>query len=63
MVKRWLSDFLPLLDEGEIKTYAGGLSNVRFCQPRASVRELKYRDLDFMKEPHRGYFYKEITGK
>ena len=63
MTAWWLLEFLPSLDEGEIETYGGGLSNIGFYPRRASVRELKYGDLDFMKEPHRGYFYNEITGK
>ncbi|KAL9189937.1 hypothetical protein ACHAXT_009612 [Thalassiosira profunda] len=48
-VKEWLLEMLPSLDEGDLAAYAEGLSNLGFNPQCASLCELRYEDLDFMK--------------
>ena len=62
-VKEWLLETLPSLEEDDLAAYADGLSNLGFNPQCASLCELRYEDLDFMKVLHRRYLYKEITGE
>lgn len=62
IVKEWLLEILPSLTESDTEAYAEGLTNIGFHPQCASMCELKYGDLDFMKALHRRYLYNEITG-
>jgi len=63
LVKAWLMESMPSLNEDDMETYAEGLTTIGFHPQCASMCELKYEDLDFMKVLHRRYLYKEITGQ
>ena len=64
IVKEWLLEILPSLKDSDmIDTYAEGLSNLGFHPQCASMCELTYDDLDFMKALHQRYLFKEITGE
>lgn len=64
VVKQWLFDTLPSLDENDdLDLYSERLTKLGFHPECPSVCEISYEDLDFMKVLHRRYFYKEITGQ
>ncbi|KAL7538661.1 hypothetical protein ACHAWF_006169 [Thalassiosira exigua] len=65
-VRSWLLETLPSLgSEGNgelLESYARRLTELGFHPSCASLCEVTYDDLDFMKVLHRRYLYKEMTG-
>mmetsp|Transcript_76 Transcript_76/g.153 ORF Transcript_76/g.153 Transcript_76/m.153 type:complete len:197 (-) Transcript_76:199-789(-) len=62
-VTTWLRKVLPALNEDDAKAYSEGLTSIGFSPQCASLCEIQYDDLDFMKTLHRRYLFKEITGE
>eukprot|EP00581_Thalassiosira_minuscula_P018566 CAMPEP_0183733368 /NCGR_PEP_ID=MMETSP0737-20130205/40989_1 /TAXON_ID=385413 /ORGANISM="Thalassiosira miniscula, Strain CCMP1093" /LENGTH=150 /DNA_ID=CAMNT_0025966609 /DNA_START=175 /DNA_END=627 /DNA_ORIENTATION=- len=60
-VRQWLMETLPALNARDLQDYAEGLTKLGFLP--SMLCELKEGDLDFMKEEHRRYLYKEIMGE
>ncbi|KAL7539355.1 hypothetical protein ACHAXR_009208 [Thalassiosira sp. AJA248-18] len=61
-IKDWLLSVIPKLNENDIESYTQGLSNIGFHPDCATMCELKYDDLDFMKVLHQRYIFNEVTG-
>ena len=61
-IGEWLLTIIPKLNENEVEVYARGLNEIGFHPECATMCELKYEDLGFMKVLHRRYLFNEITG-
>ena len=61
-IEEWLLTVIPKLSDNDIESYTRGLSRIGFHPECATMCELKYEDLEFMKVLHRRYLFNEVTG-